>query len=225
MKVQPSRIIVASDLEGTLTTGETWKGFAQYFERNGKSRAYRNFFNSRFPMALLARAGFNRREFQNRWIADLLGLFGGTYYGEFLAAAEWVVENELWDKRRKNVLAVLETCKSEGARVILASGTYQPVLEVFAKRCSPNLGGFEVIGTKLEMVTGKLTGKISGEVNVGKVKAASLLAAIRSEPLEAAFGDTMPDLPMLEMARNPVVIPSDPKLERLALKRGWQIIR
>jgi phosphoserine phosphatase len=35
----------------------------------------------------------------------------------------------------------------------------------------------------------------------------------------------MPDLPMLEMARNPVVIPTDPKLERLALKRGWQIIR
>ncbi len=223
--MKPSRIIVASDLEGTLTTGETWKGIARYLERNGKSRAYRKFFNSRFPMALLARAGLNRREFQNRWIADLLGLFGGTYYGEFLEAAEWVVEHELWDKRRKNVLAVLETCKSEGARVILASGTYQPVLEVFAKRCSPNLGGFEVIGTKLEMITGKLTGKISGEVNVGEVKAASLQAAIRSEPLEAAFGDTMPDLPMLEMARNPVVIPTEAKLERLALKRGWQIIR
>jgi HAD superfamily phosphoserine phosphatase-like hydrolase len=225
MKVPPSRIIVASDLEGTLTTGETWKGFARYFERNGKSRAYRNFFNSRFPMALLARAGYNRREFQNRWIADLLGLFKGAHYGDFLEAAQWVVENELWDKRRKNVLAVLETCKSEGARVILASGTYQPVLEVFAKRCSPNLGGFEVIGTKLEMTTGKLTGKISGQVNVGKVKAMSLQAALLSEPLEAAFGDTMPDLPMLEMARNPVVIPTDSKLERLALKRGWQIIR
>jgi phosphoserine phosphatase len=87
------------------------------------------------------------------------------------------------------------------------------------------LGGFEVIGTKLEMITGTLTGKILGEVNVGKVKAMSLQDAIRSEPLEAAFGDTMPDLPMLEMARNPVVIPSEPKLERLALKRGWQIIR
>jgi hypothetical protein len=28
------RIIVASDLEGTLTTGETWKGIARYLERN-----------------------------------------------------------------------------------------------------------------------------------------------------------------------------------------------
>lgn len=219
------RIIVASDLEGTLTTGETWKGIARYLERNGKSRAYRKFFNARFPGALLARGGFNKRAFQNQWIADLMQFFGGAHYGDFLAAAEWVVEHELWDKRRRNVLAVLETCKSEGARVILASGTYQPVLEVFAKRCSPNLGGFEVIGTKLEMVTGKLTGKIVGQVNVGKVKAASLQDAIRSEPLEAAFGDTMPDLPMLEMARNPVVIPTDRKLERLALKRGWQIIR
>ena len=109
--------------------------------------------------------------------------------------------------------------------MILTSGTYQPLLEVFAKRCSPHLGGFEVIGTKLEVVTGALTGKIMGQVNVGKVKAASLQAAILKEPLEAAFGDTMPDLPMLEMARNPVVIPTELKLERLALKRGWQIIR
>ncbi len=219
------RIIVASDLEGTLTTGETWKGIAKYLERNGKSRAYRNFFNARFPGALLARAGFNKRNFQNRWIADLIQFFKGVSYGEFLVAAEWVVENELWNKRRRNVLAVLEACKAEGARVILASGTYQPVLEVFAKRCSPELGGFEVIGTKLEVVTGTLTGKILTEVNVGKIKAASLHDAIRAEPLEAAFGDTMPDLPMLEMAKNPVVIPSDTKLEKLALKRGWQIIR
>jgi phosphoserine phosphatase len=120
---------------------------------------------------------------------------------------------------------VLETCKAEGARVILASGTYQPVLEVFAKRCSPHLGGFEPIGTKLDVVTGSLTGKILGEVNVGKTKAINLRAAIRDEELEAAFGDTMPDLPMLEMARNPVVIPTEAKLERLALKRGWRIIR
>jgi hypothetical protein len=68
-------MIVASDLEGTLSSGETWKAFATYLERDGKSRTYRNFFNTRFSQALLAQTGIiNKREFQNRWIEELIGI-------------------------------------------------------------------------------------------------------------------------------------------------------
>jgi phosphoserine phosphatase len=42
--------------------------------------------------------------------------------------------------------------------------------------------------------------------------------------LEAAFGDTLADSSMLEMARNPVVIPTDKKLEKLAVARGWRVL-
>jgi HAD superfamily phosphoserine phosphatase-like hydrolase len=213
-------MIVASDLEGTLSSGETWKAMAAYLERNGKSRAYRNFFNARFPRALLARSGIiNKREFQNRWIEELIGLFAGLTLEEFRAVGEWVVENHLWPKRKTQVIAELEKYKLEGARVILVSDTYQPVLEAFAARLNA-----EAIGLPLEVVNGTLTGRLAGPINVG-IQKVTRLNAHGITKLEAAFGDTLPDSAMLELAQKPVVIPSDEKLEQLALERGWRILR
>jgi HAD superfamily phosphoserine phosphatase-like hydrolase len=211
--------IVASDLEGTLSSGETWKAMAAYLERNGKSRAYRNFFNSRFPRALLAQAGIiNKREFQNRWIEELIGLFAGFSLEEFRAVGEWVVEHQLWPKRKTHVIAELEKFRLEGARLILVSGTYKPVLEAFAARLCA-----EAIGSPLEVVNGRLTGHLAGPINVGMQKVSNL-KTMGITNLEAAFGDTLPDAAMLEMARVAVVIPNDAKLEKLALERGWRTL-
>jgi HAD superfamily phosphoserine phosphatase-like hydrolase len=215
-----SGLIVASDLEGTLSSGETWKAMAAYLERDGKSRVYRNFFNARFPRALLAQSAIiNKREFQNRWIEELIGLFTGLSLEEFRAVGEWVVEHHLWPGRKPQVIAELEQYKLEGARLILVSGTYQPVLEAFAARLNA-----ESIGSPLEVVNGKLIGRLAGPINVGIQKVSSLKARGITK-LEAAFGDTLSDSAMLEMARKPVVIPTDPKLEKLALERGWRILR
>lgn len=215
-----SGMVVASDLEGTLSSGETWKAMAAYLERDGKSRTYRNFFNARFPRALLAQSGIiNRRKFQNRWIEELIGLFTGFSLEEFRAVGEWVVEHHLWPQRKPHVIAELERYKLEGARLILVSGTYQPVLEAFAARLNA-----EAIGSPLEVVNGKLTGRLAGPINVGTQKVSSLKAAGISS-LEAAFGDTLLDTAMLEMARVPIVIPTDAKLEKLALERGWRVLR
>jgi phosphoserine phosphatase len=215
-----SGLIVASDLEGTLSSGETWKAMAAYLEQDVKSRAYRNFFNARFLQALLAQTGIiNKREFQNRWIEELIGLFAGLTLEEFRAVAEWVVEHHLWPQRKTQVIAELEQYKLEGARLILVSGTYQPVLEAFASRLNA-----EAIGSPLEIVNGKLTGRLAGPINVGIQKVSSLKTHGITK-LEAAFGDTLPAAAMLEMARKPIVIPTDAKLERLALERGWRILR
>ncbi len=214
-----SGLIVASDLEGTLSSGETWKAMATYLERDGKSRTYRNFFNARFPRALLAQAGIiNKRGFQNLWIEELIGLFAGQTLEEFRAVGEWVVEHHLWPQRKPQVTAELEKYKLEGARLILVSGTYQPVLEAFAIRLNA-----EAIGSPLEVMNGTLTGRLAGPINVGAQKVSSL-KALGITSLEAAFGDTLPDAAMLEMARKPVVIPTDKKLEQLALERGWRVL-
>jgi phosphoserine phosphatase len=129
-----------------------------------------------------------------------------------------VVEHHLWPKQKARVIAELEKYRLESTRFILVSGTYQPVLEAFAARLNA-----EAIGTPLEVVNGKLTGRLSGPINVGNQKVSSL----RSHgimKLEAAFGDTLPDLAMLEMAQNPIVIPTDAKLEKLGIERGWRIL-
>jgi HAD superfamily phosphoserine phosphatase-like hydrolase len=213
-------VIVASDLEGTITTGETWRGVAAYLESHGRKVDYARFRRSKLAAYIAARVGLTeRRAFQNAWITDLTQLFAGQSLEAFCDVAAWVVTHELLPKQRPNVIAELEAARRDGARVILASGTYQPILEVFAAQF-----GFEAIGTPLEVVDGKLTGRLRAPVNVGTHKRANLMAILNGQVLTRAYGDTFPDIPMLELAQQAVIVRgNDMKLERVARKRTWRV--
>ena len=215
-------MIVASDLEGTLTNGETWRGVRAYLEAHGRKAEYVRFMRAKMLLYLGAKIGVvPKRYFQNRWIEDLPALFTGMTLSDFQSEiAAWVVQHELLPKARRNVIAELEAAQKDGARVILASGTYQPVLKTFAAEF-----GFEAIGTPLEVVDERLTGRLQGHINVGKHKIASLLQHVCAVTLTRAYGDTLPDVPMLESAQEAVVVTgNDKKLEAIAKARGWRMI-
>lgn len=211
---------VAFDLEGTLSTGETWKGIGNYLREHGRVGAYQAFFWTRVPEALLARAGIiDERGFKRRWVEALPRLFAGYSEAEFARVAEWVVEHELWPGRRDDVLAELVAHRRAGRQVILVSGTYQPVLERFAARL-----GAQALGTPLEVSGGKLTGRLAQPVNLGAVKTERLGALLAGERLHAAYGDTGPDLHMLELADEPVAVYPDAELRSYAQRRGWRLL-
>ena len=214
-------MIVASDLEGTLTSGETWRGLRAYLYAHGRKRDYDAFMRSKLPQYIGAKIGLiPKRMFQTRWISDMPMVFTGATLEEFQRIAAWVAEHELLPKLRRAPLAELEAAKADGARVMLVSGTYQPVLEAFAERF-----GFEAIGTPLELMNDRLTGRLAGSVNVGAIKCSSLQAQLGQLSLTRAYGDTLPDVPMLESAQEAVVVTgNDPALERLARQRGWRTL-
>ncbi len=204
------------DLEGTLTAGETWKGVARYLETHGKKAAYRRFFALHLPGALLAKAGLiPKRPYQNLWMKNLARLFAGMNEDELFALGRWVVENELWPSRKERVLKQLFDLKEQGYRVLLASGTYQPVLDAFAEKI-----GAEALGTPLEVKGGVATGRLAGPMNVGRTKAERVLEHL-GHPPDLAFGDTAADLPLLALAKAPAVVDPDPALARVAEARGW----
>ena len=215
-------MIVASDLEGTLTSGETWRGIRAYLQAHGRKRDYDAFMRSKLPLYLGAKIGVvPKRKFQNRWISDLPQLFAGATLEQFREVAAWVAEHELLPKLRHVPLAELEAAKVSGARVMLVSGTYQPILEAFAERF-----GFEAIGTPLELEGDRLTGRLAGSVNVGAIKCSSLQAQLGQLSLTRAYGDTLSDVPMLESAQEAIVVTgNDSALERLAKQRGWRTLK
>ena len=211
----------AFDLEGTLTTGETWKGVAEWLAASGHGRAYKRFFNAHLPGALLAKAGIiPKRPYQNKWMRDLAGLFAGFPCERLEEMSAWVVQNVLWPGRREDVLAELRTGLEAGARIVLTSGTYEPVLRAFAGRLDPRL---EILGTPLVCREGTATGKLGGPVNVGREKAARLREYL-GRGLERAYGDTYPDRYLLELAAAPTAVYPDARLRRLARERGWRIL-
>lgn len=225
------RPVVAADLEGTLTAGTTWHALRDYLRAYGDERAYRNFFLRRLPGIVRFRLGLgDRQRFKYAWIRDIWALYEGYTEADLDEVAQWVVEEELWPARRREVLAELYDYARRGHRIVVVSGVAEPVLAAFiARAAAEQEPAFEGMGTPLhlEEAGGRdrtFSGSFRGEINIGEQKAAQLLPFSRDGKIEAAYGDTAPDVPMLAMSRHPVAVAPDPGLREAAVARGWRII-
>jgi HAD superfamily hydrolase (TIGR01490 family) len=85
------------------------------------------------------------------------------------------------------------------------------------------------VGSRLEVVEGRYTGRAAGPFNYreGKVDSLRELAAREHIDLAAshAYSDSESDLPMLRAVGHPVVVNPDPDLARIAAREGWEILR
>lgn len=215
-------MIVASDLEGTVTTGATWKGLESYIKQQGHGLSYSLFFASRMAFYLGVKLKLvELQHFKNRWLADLIRLyFASQTIEQFDQAADWIAAHELWPKRRPDVIAELRQHAAQGHQVVITSGVFTPIVRAFARRA----GIDGVLATSLEVVDGRLTGRVDGLPNAGPQKAANLMAYVNGQQLLAAYGDTLADVPMLERSQTPVAVYPDDDLRPIAESRGWRII-
>jgi len=213
--------LVAADLEGTLSRAETWRALARRLRAAGLERRYRLFVLRRLPAVVGVRLGLiARQQFRDRWLSDFAGLLRGTSVAGFERLAEAIVAEDLWPARNLAAVGELEAHIAADRRVVLCSGTYQPVLEAFARR----LGAADAMGTPLEASDGMLTGRLAQPPNTGPRKAARLRAALDGRRLRAAYGDSLADAEMLESAAEPVAVLPEPDLRRLAAARGWRTL-
>lgn len=217
---------MVADLEGTCTAGETWRGVGAWLTANGRRGRYRRFLAPRMAAIPLVRVGLlSRQAFRDRWIADLARLLDDLDADELARVAEEVVDRHLWPGRRVAVIAELEAAAAAGARVAIATGTYQPVLDAFiARLVAGPAGPIAGLGTALEVAAGRTTGRLVGRIGTGTRKARRVRAWAGEELLAAAYGDSLADVPLLEMASAPVAVAPDAELRPLAVARGWRIL-
>ena len=130
--------------------------------------------------------------------------------------SEWVVEHDLWKKRREDVVMRLVEHREEGAQVYIASSVVEPFIEPFAERI-----GAQAIGTPVEIVNGRV--RMIGELVSNEKKVELVLSRLGVERVDVAYGDTVLDIPLLEHADRPVAVYPDEKLKAVALERGWEI--
>lgn len=218
----PNMLTVVSDMEGTLSGGTTWKGMRDYLLEHGYSKEMQGFLRGNMFKAILFRIGLiqDKRKFQREWMLGILALFAGMSREEFTEAVTWVVENELWPNRRQAVIDELLAHQEAGRRVVVASGMYEPMLQVYVDKL-----GFEAIGTPVLFEGDEFTGRIANEFNTGALKAEQVGAFVDGAgKLYAAYGDTAADIEMLSMAVNPAAVHPDAGLRAEAEKQGWRII-
>lgn len=223
---QPASPFVAADLEGTCTRGETWRGVGRWLAAHGRHGRYRRFLAPRLVAIPLVRLGLiSRHWFRDRWIRDLARLLDGLTAAELEGVAAQVVEEELWPKRRVAVIEALEAAAADGARVVIASGTYEPILAAFVARLAGGPSGpVLALGTPLEMADGRTTGRLAGRVGTGSLKADRVSALAAGAPLRAAYGDSLADVPLLALAAEAVAVAPDRDLRPVARARHWRIL-
>jgi len=223
---EPAPPFVAADLEGTCTRGETWRGVGRWLAGHGRRGRYRRFLAPRLAALPLVRLGLiSRQGFRDRWIRDLARLLDGLTAEELEGVATWVVEEELWPKRRVAVIGALEAAAADGARVVIASGTYEPMLTAFVARLAGGPSGpVLALGTPLEMADGRTTGRLAGRVGTGSLKADRVSALAAGAPLRAAYGDSLADVPLLALATDAIAVAPDRDLRPVAMAHGWRIL-
>ncbi len=211
--------IIVSDIEGTLTTGSSWRALRQYYKEKFNPFFYDLFFLRWIPRYLIVKLGLaSRKAAMDGWMKDEVRLFRGFTPEEFNQMAEWVVQNEMWPKRCITVLSEFEEFRRDGIGIVLSSSAYQPIVDAFSQRM--DVVG---IGSELVFIGNKLKG-INLPINAYENKARYLQKKFPDAEILKAFGDTGSDIPMMKLSQKPVAVNPDEELRDYAETRGWQII-
>lgn len=130
------------------------------------------------------------------------------------------VEPHVCDLGRRAV----EEHKSRGDVLAIVTGASPYAARPLARR----LGIPHVVASELEVdADGKFTGSFVPPLcyGEGKIARAERLAAELGFSLRESvfYSDSYTDLPLLEVVAEPVVVNPDPRLRRIARRRGWRI--
>ncbi len=115
--------------------------------------------------------------------------------------------------------------QEQGRRVYIVTAALQEMADLLAHVLAFDGG----LGSRLEVVDGRYTGRADGPFNYreGKVLSMQALAAREGLDLAAsyAYSDSESDLPMLRAVGHAVVVNPDQDLRRIAAQEGWEVLR
>ena len=113
---------------------------------------------------------------------------------------------------------LVETLRAKGCRTVLVTGGFHHFADVVATQ----LGFDRVVGNRLEVVGGKLTGGLLGEICDSSTKLATLqeeLGKLGEDAAVMAAGDGANDIPILDAATYGIAYRAKPKAR--AASNGW----
>lgn len=186
------RKIAVFDFDGTLTTKDTLLEFVKY--THGKLAFFIGFaFYS--PLLVLMKL-----HLYPNWKAKqkvFSYFYNGMQHDKFVSYGEKFAEY-VENIRKESTITRLNELKREGTYIYVISASIDEWVRPFCNR----LGVKDVLGTKVEVINGKLTGKFLTKNCYGQEKVNRLLEVEpnRKEYYLYAFGDSRGDKEILEFA-------------------------
>lgn len=220
-------IVALFDADGTLYSAQYGRGLMKYALAHGRRLHAAAYFASLVPMAIPSALRLTDNEgFDRAKIGRMAWLLRGWTEEQSLQAFRWVNDEVLLPTQRPPVMARLNRHLAQGHRVIIASGTFTPSLELLGAR----LGVTDLIGTGVEIRGGRYTGRSVPPI----IKGADKLKRIRAHlegigvPVDwsssFAYGDSYSDREFMQLTGHPVAVFPEPALRTFALERKWEIM-
>jgi len=138
--------------------------------------------------------------------------------------------NEFFKEKLQNYIfqeaaEIIRKHKNQNRKVLIISNA----IEFIPQRVAQFLNVDYFIGTKLEKLNNKFTGKIKGDIIYGKNKVIAIKDFINKYnfSLNGSWGysDHSSDLPFLEIDSFSVVVNPDNNLYKIAKQKDWQILK
>lgn len=145
----------------------------------------------------------------------------GQSYEKMRRMARACFETDIKPRISKAALEAVEEHKARGETVILLSGSLDFLLEPLREFLEAD----HLIAAHMEVVKGKLTGRILGDYPYGSLKAKIIQHFANEHGLDFsrsyAYADHHTDHEILRLFGNPVVINARPKMQEIARREGW----
>ncbi len=223
------RKIALFDLDGTLVSGHLSLGlFKHHLKKNQKLFSIFWFLISHFTLAPFWKIGFiSTEKYYQSWGRDVAQLMRGIEIERAKEISNWLTDEYLLPTLKKNIFERLKKHREDGYLIVLTSASFQELIKVFSNRLNIDF----TIGTELEVVRDRFSGKIIPPLCFGQEKAEKVKKFLSRNNLKInfkesfAYSDSFFDLPILELVGNPVAVEPDEKLLKIARNKGWQIIR
>ena len=212
--------VVLFDLDRTLVSGDTASLWMRYeFERGGIAR-------SRLMQVAWWKLQYTFGAVDAQHVAtSALRWFAGREVSDLKRTCVESFKQSVRPRISQEARATVKQWQERGAMMVIVTAASRFV----ATHVADDLEIPDLLCTELEVEDGKLTGNTTGGLcyGEGKVARAKSFLESRGKALEdaAVYTDSITDLPLLDACGTPVCINPDPRLRRLAKKRGWSIER
>ena len=210
------------DVDNTMMMGASLFWFA-------RGLAARKYFSSRdlarfvWQQAKFRIAGNESADDMHSIRENALAFVAGREVAEIQQAGEEIYDELMADRIWSGTRALAQKHLDAGQRVWLVTATPVELASIIAQR----LGLTGALGTVSEIVDGRYTGRLVGEMMHGPAKAEAVLALADREGLDlsrcTAYSDSANDLPMLSLCGTAVAVNPDTELRAAAKAQGWTI--
>jgi HAD superfamily hydrolase (TIGR01490 family) len=206
------------DVDHTVLSVSSARQWVRYLRRSG--RMTRTLWWTFLWLALRYYLGL--LEFP-RANARLMAMIAGADEGAFREETRRWFEEWVQPYIAPGAVERIQAHRRRGHRVVLISAATEYVVRPLAE----TLSIADYLYTRLEVVDGRLTGRVVEPpcYGPGKVYWAERYATERGSDLSRSYfyTDSYTDLPLLLRVGYPVAVNPDPRLRRLARRRGWSI--